>query len=120
MSFGTALLEDLNLTAGYAICTGKGAKQLSFNEVPLETAAEYAAEDADVTLQLHRAQLLAPNHEDAGRLMEGLGKAQGGIGASTALSGLARRPTCRRVRTRRNRTSRLGKPPPRKIRPLAP
>ena len=33
---------------------GKGAKQLSFNEVPVERAAEYSAEDADVTLQLHR------------------------------------------------------------------
>ena len=32
---------------------GKGAKQLTFNQVPLETAAGYAAEDADVTLQLH-------------------------------------------------------------------
>ena len=32
---------------------GKGAKQLTFNEVPLETAATYAAEDADITLQLH-------------------------------------------------------------------
>ena len=32
---------------------GKGAKQLTFNQVPLETAADYAAEDADVTLQLH-------------------------------------------------------------------
>jgi DNA polymerase-1 len=33
---------------------GKGAKQLSFNEVPVERAAEYSAEDADVTMQLHR------------------------------------------------------------------
>ena len=32
---------------------GKGAKQLTFNQVPLETAADYAAEDADITLQLH-------------------------------------------------------------------
>lgn len=32
---------------------GKGAKQLTFNQVPLETAGDYAAEDADVTLQLH-------------------------------------------------------------------
>jgi DNA polymerase-1 len=32
---------------------GKGAKQLAFNEVPLETAGDYAAEDADVTLALH-------------------------------------------------------------------
>ena len=33
---------------------GKGAKQLTFNDVPVERAAEYAAEDADVTLQLHK------------------------------------------------------------------
>ena len=33
---------------------GKGAKQLTFNQVPVERASEYAAEDADVTLQLHR------------------------------------------------------------------
>jgi DNA polymerase-1 len=32
---------------------GKGAKQLTFNQVDLEMAAPYAAEDADVTLQLH-------------------------------------------------------------------
>ncbi|WP_020183718.1 DNA polymerase I [Methylotenera sp. 1P/1] len=34
---------------------GKGAKQVSFNQVTVETAAEYAAEDADITLQLHQA-----------------------------------------------------------------
>ena len=34
---------------------GKGAKQLTFNQVPIETASPYAAEDADVTLQLHQA-----------------------------------------------------------------
>jgi len=33
---------------------GKGAKQLAFNQVPVERAAEYSAEDADVTLRLHR------------------------------------------------------------------
>jgi DNA polymerase I len=33
---------------------GKGAKQLTFNQVPVDTAAAYAAEDADVTLRLHR------------------------------------------------------------------
>ncbi|OGV76403.1 MAG: DNA polymerase I [Methylotenera sp. RIFCSPLOWO2_02_FULL_45_14] len=34
---------------------GKGAKQVSFNQVTVEVAAEYAAEDADITLQLHQA-----------------------------------------------------------------
>jgi len=37
---------------------GKGAKQISFNQVSVERAAEYAAEDADVTMRLH--QLLWP------------------------------------------------------------
>lgn len=34
---------------------GKGAKQVSFNQVTVEQATEYAAEDADITLQLHHA-----------------------------------------------------------------
>jgi DNA polymerase-1 len=42
-------------TIKYADVAGKGAKQLSFNEVPVETAAPYAAEDADITLRLHAA-----------------------------------------------------------------
>ena len=33
---------------------GKGAKQLTFNQVPIEQAAPYAAEDAEVTLRLHQ------------------------------------------------------------------
>ncbi len=41
-------------TVTYEEVAGKGAKQLGFNEVDLEQAAPYAAEDADVTLQLHR------------------------------------------------------------------
>ena len=32
---------------------GKGVKQLTFNQIDLATAAPYAAEDADITLQLH-------------------------------------------------------------------
>ncbi|MEH6639895.1 MAG: DNA polymerase I [Porticoccaceae bacterium] len=34
---------------------GKGAGQLTFNQIELEQAAPYAAEDADVTLRLHQA-----------------------------------------------------------------
>lgn len=41
-------------TIRYEDVAGKGAKQLTFNQVPLEQAAPYAAEDADVTLRLHR------------------------------------------------------------------
>ncbi len=33
---------------------GKGAKQLTFNQIKLEEAGPYAAEDADITLRLHR------------------------------------------------------------------
>ena len=33
---------------------GKGARQISFNQVSVDKAAEYSAEDADVTLRLHR------------------------------------------------------------------
>ncbi|WP_028223874.1 DNA polymerase I [Paraburkholderia ferrariae] len=42
-------------TIKYEDVAGKGAQQIGFDEVPLEKAAEYAAEDADVTLQLHLA-----------------------------------------------------------------
>ncbi len=41
-------------TIHYEDVAGKGAKQLTFNQIDLETAAPYAAEDADVTLRLHR------------------------------------------------------------------
>src|SRR5580658_5347860 len=41
-------------TISFNDVAGKGAKQLTFNQVPVDTAAEYSAEDADVTLQLHR------------------------------------------------------------------
>lgn len=34
---------------------GKGAKQITFDYIDIDTATEYAAEDADVTLQLHQA-----------------------------------------------------------------
>ena len=59
----TATRHDLDSTAKhylgvetihYEDVAGKGAKQLSFAEVPVETAGEYSAEDADVALQLHR------------------------------------------------------------------
>jgi DNA polymerase-1 len=42
-------------TIKYEDVAGRGAKQIPFNQVPVDKAAEYAAEDADVTLQLHRA-----------------------------------------------------------------
>ncbi len=42
-------------TIHYEDVAGKGAKQISFNQVDVDRAAEYAAEDADVTLRLHQA-----------------------------------------------------------------
>jgi len=42
-------------TIHYEDVAGKGAKQITFNQVPVEVAAPYAAEDADITLQLHQA-----------------------------------------------------------------
>ncbi|RQS24552.1 DNA polymerase I [Burkholderia sp. Bp8998] len=45
-------------TIKYEDVAGKGAKQIGFDEVALEQAAAYAAEDADITLQLH--QVLYP------------------------------------------------------------
>ncbi|MEQ1740979.1 MAG: DNA polymerase I [Candidatus Nitrotoga sp.] len=42
-------------TTGYAEIVGKGAKQICFDQVDLETATRYAAENADIILQLHQA-----------------------------------------------------------------
>jgi DNA polymerase-1 len=41
-------------TITYEEVAGKGAKQIPFSQVSLERACAYAAEDADVTLRLHR------------------------------------------------------------------
>ncbi|MEX3556187.1 MAG: DNA polymerase I [Burkholderia gladioli] len=50
-------------TIKYEEVAGKGAQQIGFDEVPLETAAAYAAEDADITLQLHLAMYPQVAHE---------------------------------------------------------
>lgn len=42
-------------TIAFEDIAGKGAKQLTFNQIPLEKAGPYAAEDADITLRLHHA-----------------------------------------------------------------
>ena len=41
-------------TVHFEDIAGKGAKQLTFNQISLDIAADYAAEDADITLQLHQ------------------------------------------------------------------
>ncbi|MDO8959836.1 MAG: DNA polymerase I, partial [Rhodocyclaceae bacterium] len=45
-------------TISYDAVTGKGANRIAFTQVEITRAAEYAAEDADVTLRVHQA--LAP------------------------------------------------------------
>ncbi|MEN5202089.1 DNA polymerase I [Pseudomonas wadenswilerensis] len=48
-------LKYLNhTTIGFTDIAGKGAKQLTFDQITLEQAGPYAAEDADVTLRLHQ------------------------------------------------------------------
>ncbi|WP_300732497.1 DNA polymerase I [Pseudomonas sp.] len=42
-------------TTSFQDIAGKGAKQLTFDQISLEQAGPYAAEDADVTLRLHHA-----------------------------------------------------------------
>ena len=60
----TATRHDLDSTARhylgvetihYEDVAGKGAKQIPFDQVPVERAAEYSAEDSDVSLRLHHA-----------------------------------------------------------------
>ncbi|MEQ1674479.1 MAG: 5'-3' exonuclease H3TH domain-containing protein, partial [Candidatus Nitrotoga sp.] len=59
--------RHLNIkTISYAEVVGKGAKQISFGQVDLTTATRYAAEDADITLQLH--QTLSPQLKAQGKL----------------------------------------------------
>ena len=41
-------------TISFEDIAGKGKKQLTFNQIELEKAAPYAAEDADITLRLHQ------------------------------------------------------------------
>ncbi|WP_263081387.1 DNA polymerase I [Endozoicomonas sp. Mp262] len=42
-------------TVSFEAIAGKGVKQLTFNQIELDKAGPYAAEDADITLRLHQA-----------------------------------------------------------------
>lgn len=53
-------------TITFESIAGKGAKQLTFNQIDLAQAGPYAAEDADITLRLH--QVLRPKLAKTGRL----------------------------------------------------
>ena len=55
-------------TIKYEEVAGKGASQIGFDEVALEQAAPYAAEDADITLRLHQA--LYPQLADEAQLLK--------------------------------------------------
>ena len=53
-------------TTTFESLAGKGAKQLTFNQLELDKAGPYAAEDADITLRLHQA--LRPQLAATGKL----------------------------------------------------
>ncbi|MBT2784841.1 MULTISPECIES: DNA polymerase I [unclassified Halomonas] len=55
-------------TISFEEIAGKGAKQLTFNQIALEQAAPYACEDVDITLRLQ--ETLRPQVENEGRLAE--------------------------------------------------
>jgi len=55
-------------TISFEEVAGKGAKQLTFNQVALEQAAPYACEDVDITMRLHHE--LRPRVEAEGRLAD--------------------------------------------------
>ncbi|AME26239.1 MULTISPECIES: DNA polymerase I [Burkholderiaceae] len=55
-------------TIKYEEVAGKGASQIGFDEVALDQAAPYAAEDADITLRLHQA--LYPQLVDEAQLLK--------------------------------------------------
>ena len=52
-------------TIHYEDVAGKGAKQIPFQEVPLEQASPYAAEDADITLRLHKVLMAKLENQEA-------------------------------------------------------
>ena len=52
-------------TVHFEDIAGKGAKQLTFNQITLDVVADYAAEDADITLQLHRHLMPCYRHSRA-------------------------------------------------------
>ncbi|SFF09980.1 DNA polymerase I [Nitrosomonas sp. Nm166] len=60
-------MRHLNIkTISYDDVTGKGANRIGFDEVAIDTATQYAAEDADITLRVH--QTLYPGIQSDARL----------------------------------------------------
>ncbi|MCH7522780.1 MAG: DNA polymerase I, partial [Chloroflexi bacterium] len=66
-------LEHFNYTmTTYEDVAGKGAKQVSFDQVPIEAATAYACEDAEVTFQLYEAFVPRLRQTDQRRVFEEL------------------------------------------------
>jgi len=60
-------------TITFAEVAGKGAGQIGFDQVSIELATEYSAEDADITLQLHQAMFPQLEREPVlGRVYHGI------------------------------------------------
>jgi DNA polymerase-1 len=92
-------------TIKYEQVAGKGAKQISFSQVDLETACKYAAEDADVTLRLHHA--LWPQLESEPKLRKVYEEIE--IPLVPVLAGMEQRGVLIDVNELRKQSQQLGK-----------
>nr|WP_300310233.1 DNA polymerase I [Halomonas sp.] len=84
---------------------GKGAKQLTFNQISLEQAVPYACEDVDITLRLHRE--LRPRLEKTGRVSEVLDRLERPL--IRVLSAMERNGVALDVERLHTQTQELGK-----------
>ena len=92
-------------TIKYEQVAGKGAKQISFSQVDLDTACKYAAEDADITLRLHHA--LWPQLEGEPKLRKVYEEIE--IPLVPVLAGMEQRGVLIDVNELRKQSQQLGK-----------
>jgi DNA polymerase-1 len=92
-------------TIKYEQVAGKGAKQISFSQVDLDTACNYAAEDADITLRLHHA--LWPQLESEPKLRKVYEEIE--IPLVPVLAGMEQRGVLIDVNELRKQSQQLGK-----------
>lgn len=92
-------------TIKYEAVAGKGAKQISFSQVDLDTACNYAAEDADITLRLHHA--LWPQLETEPKLRKVYEEIE--IPLVPVLAGMEQRGVLIDVNELRKQSQQLGK-----------
>ena len=92
-------------TVKYETVAGKGAKQISFSQVDLDTACNYAAEDADITLRLHHA--LWPQLESEPKLRKVYEEIE--IPLVPVLAGMEQRGVLIDVNELRKQSQQLGK-----------